>query len=165
MERDSKKDLMVTLAVFIAVVFIVSASVVKNKKQDTPLISSAPVSLPITVQTTPTTTTQTPSTATTSSAYKDGTYQAKSSYYTPGQPETITVSVVLKDDVITDTSVSVTGYDRDSREYSNAFVQNYKPYVIGKSIASLRLRRVSGASLTSQGFNDAIALIQTQAKS
>lgn len=160
---------MVTLAVFFAVVFIVVASVVKNKKLDSTLVSSAPVSTSVSNQTIATQTpssTMMPNNSGTmmSSGYKDGTYQAKSSYYTPGQPESITVSVVLKDGVITDTSASVTGYDRDSREYSNAFVKNYKSYVVGKSIASLQLRRVSGASLTSQGFNDAIATIQTQAK-
>jgi hypothetical protein len=47
--------------------------------------------------------------------------------------------------------------------YQGLFIANYKQYVIGKSIDSLNLSEVSGSSLTSSGFNAAVAEIKAQA--
>jgi uncharacterized protein with FMN-binding domain len=97
------------------------------------------------------------------SGYTDGTYSTSASYRTPGSTETINVSLTLKDGEITAASVSQQAADHESRRYQNSFASGYKTYVIGKSIDSLRLSRVSGASLTTSGFNKALSQIRSQA--
>jgi hypothetical protein len=42
---------------------------------------------------------------------------------------------------------------------------DYKQYVVGKKIDEVQLTKVSGSSLTPQGFNDALAKIKAEAKS
>ena len=44
------------------------------------------------------------------------------------------------------------------------FIDGYKSLVVGKDISSISLNRVSGSSLTSQGFNSAIQKIKSQAQ-
>lgn len=99
-----------------------------------------------------------------SSAYKDGEYTATGSYSSPGGTERITISVTLDDGVVTATSATSGATDRDSKEYQSQFIANYKTSVVGKAIESISLNRVSGSSLTSQGFNAALDKIKTQAK-
>ena len=50
-------------------------------------------------------------------------------------------------------------------EYQDDFVGGYKSQVVGKSIAEIQLGKVSGSSLTSRGFNEALDQIRNQAKS
>ena len=121
--------------------------------------------------TTPTTTntiTQTPppvdTTKKSASVYKDGTYSATGSYMSPGGQDQIAVTLTLKNDIITDVSVTPEAGDRTSSRYQNKFVSGYKQYVLGKNIADVYLTTVSGSSLTPQGFNDALAQIKTQAQ-
>jgi uncharacterized protein with FMN-binding domain len=166
MEQKSKKDLIVTLSILLVVVLIVTGVLIANKKKPT---TSDSTEAPTTSETTPTptdttaTTTDT-DTTTNSSGFKDGTYSATGDYSTPEGTENIKVNVTLKDGVVTDTSAVASMKSRDSKEYAGQFVANYKPLVVGKNIASIKLSRVSGSSLTSQGFNDAIDQIETQAK-
>ena len=72
--------------------------------------------------------------------------------------------MTLKNGVITDTSATKGATDPEAEEYQNRFIKNYKNLVVGKSISNLSLSRVSGSSLTSIGFNDAIDQIKSQAK-
>lgn len=98
------------------------------------------------------------------STYKDGTYSADGSYNSPGGPDSISVTLTLKNDVVTDVSVAPNPGDRTSARYQDMFVSGYKQYVIGKDITSLNLGKVSGSSLTPIGFNNALAQIKAQAK-
>jgi uncharacterized protein with FMN-binding domain len=100
-----------------------------------------------------------------SSTYKDGTYTATSQYYVPHGNESITVTLTLKDGTITDSSIENSGGDHDSKAYQKDFTSAYKKYVVGKKINGLKLGVVSGASDTSQGFNDALAEISSKAQS
>ncbi|MDB5181925.1 MAG: hypothetical protein JWP13_688 [Candidatus Saccharibacteria bacterium] len=95
--------------------------------------------------------------------YTDGTYRATSRYSTPGGSESIEVTISLKDNVVTTSSVQQTPNDREAAEYQAEFKQNYKPLVEGKKISDINLSRVSGSSLTSRGFNDAVENIKSQA--
>ena len=97
------------------------------------------------------------------SVYKNGSYTASGSYDSPGGLDHVTVNLTLANDLITDISVTATG-DRESQQYQAKFLSGYKQYVLGKNIATLKLTKVSGSSLTSGGFNDAVAQIKTQAK-
>lgn len=117
------------------------------------------------VDNTPVTTTPAPATATTKQfAYKDGTYTATGAYQTPESTEHITVTLTLKNDVVIDASVSAQAQENQSARYQSMFAANFKQYVVGKDISTLSLSHVSGSSLTSGGFNQAVAQIKAQAK-
>lgn len=99
------------------------------------------------------------------SGYTDGTYTATASYRTPESSEQVTVTLTLKDGVVTSSSLSFPQTrERESRQYQSQFESGYKQYVVGKTIDSISLSRVSGSSLTSNGFNAALEEIKTQAK-
>ena len=85
-------------------------------------------------------------------------------YKSPAGTEEIGVTITLKNDIITDVGVEPKATARRSVEMQQDFAANYKPMVVGKNIASVKLGKVSGASLTPMGFNDAIAKIEAQAK-
>lgn len=97
------------------------------------------------------------------SAYTDGTYSATGSYSSPGGRESIELTVTIKDGVITSTSLETDPASRDSRTYQNAFASGYKDLVVGKNVDEVSLSRVAGSSLTSNGFNDALDQIKSDA--
>ena len=99
------------------------------------------------------------------SGYTDGTYTATGSYSTPGGTERITVAATLAGGAITSIRATGSASGGESRQHQSEFLENYKSLVVGKSIDSVKLSRVAGSSLTSNGFNAAIAEIKTDAKS
>lgn len=94
---------------------------------------------------------------------KDGTYTAEGSYATPESVETISVTVTLKDNVITDVTVTGNPTKRESEEYQAKFIGGIKDEVVGKNIDEISVSRVAGSSLTSGGFNKAIDTIKVEA--
>jgi len=96
--------------------------------------------------------------------YKDGTYSASGQYATPESVETIEVSLTLADDTITDVTVTGDPKARESKEYQGRFIGGIKDEVVGKKIDDISVSRVAGSSLTSGGFNEAVATIKTEAK-
>lgn len=114
-----------------------------------------------------TTTTQAPLTAAdtaTSTTYKDGTYNATGSYVSPEGEESIELTVTLKSGIITSTSLVGDATGGDARDYQAQFASGYKDLVVGRNIDRVALSRVAGSSLTSNGFNDALDQIKTDAK-
>ncbi|HSE60714.1 MAG TPA: FMN-binding protein [Candidatus Saccharimonadales bacterium] len=105
-----------------------------------------------------------PESTTSSATYKDGTYTAGGSYTSPGGNERVNVTVTLKDDKITDATVTPTPASPTSSQYQGQFVANFKQFVVGKDADQVSLSRVSGSSLTSRGFNNALDQIKQQAK-
>lgn len=99
----------------------------------------------------------------TTSTYVDGTYTADGTYQTPESVETITVTVTLQDDVITAVEVTGNPTKRESKEYQSDFIGGIQDVVVGKDIDEISVSRVAGSSLTSGGFNDAIAQIKDEA--
>lgn len=100
------------------------------------------------------------------SGYTDGTYSAEGSYLTPrGTAETIDVTVTLASGIVT--SVDVTGNPQspDSKQYQSMFIGGIADEVVGKSIDDLHVGIVSGSSLTSGGFTEAIDAIKAEAAS
>ncbi|HSX44418.1 MAG TPA: FMN-binding protein [Patescibacteria group bacterium] len=170
MEQSNKKQILITLAVLLAIVVIVGGAVAFGKKKSLSTVSadSSTASVAADTSTTPAasnaSTTPAASTANTSSAYKDGTYRATGAFDTPESTDNIQVSITLKNGIITDSSATATANARESRQYDAAFINGYKSYVVGQSISKVYLNRVSGASLTSQGFNNALEQIKTQAQ-
>ncbi|HSW99103.1 MAG TPA: hypothetical protein VLF71_04645 [Candidatus Saccharimonadales bacterium] len=179
-KTSKKRELVAALAVFIVIAAIVGTATVSAKKRasvaSTANINTASTNSGAGTPTTPSATaagTATPTASmagatgtsqNTSSTYKDGSYTAVGSYYSPDGPETISVAVTLKGGVITDTSANSGGGSHDSLEYQQRFIAGYRQVVVGKAIDSVNVSRVSGASLTPQGFNDAIDQIKQQAK-
>ena len=100
---------------------------------------------------------------TTDGAYADGTYTADGSYATPESVETITVTVTLEDDVITDVEVTGNPTKRESEQYQSKFIGGISAEVVGKNIDEISVSRVAGSSLTSGGFNEAIQAIKAEA--
>jgi uncharacterized protein with FMN-binding domain len=111
----------------------------------------------------PTASSGTEATAAATSKYKDGTFTGSADYDTPGGSETVDVSLTLKGGVVTDSTVKTSEHNHTGAQYQRMFVSSYKSLVTGKDIDSINLSRVSGSSLTSRGFNGAVAKIKTQA--
>lgn len=119
---------------------------------------------PSTTTTTDTNTTQTVETSDdTAPSYADGEYTATGSYSTPGGSEDITVTVTLADDVITAVSADGSATSGNSASYQKQFLSGYETLVVGKDIDTVSLSRVSGSSLTSNGFNEALDMIKADA--
>lgn len=102
--------------------------------------------------------------STTASNYADGTYTATGSFYTPDGTESMEVTITLASGTITDVSLDYSSiYNRESYMYTNMFSNSIDSYAVGESIDSLSLRRVAGASLTTDGFNNALETIRNDA--
>lgn len=99
----------------------------------------------------------------TSAVYADGTYDATGDYAAPSGPESIEVEVTLKDDVITDVTVTPNASGGQPAQHQTKFAGGIAPTVVGKDIDTLQITRVAGSSLTSGGFNDAISQIKAEA--
>jgi hypothetical protein len=96
--------------------------------------------------------------------YKNGTYSATGSYDSPGGEEHVRVTLTLSSNVITTANVQSGANDPTAQTYQDSFISGYKSQVVGKKISTIKLSNVSGSSLTSQGFNDALNQIENQAK-
>jgi uncharacterized protein with FMN-binding domain len=157
MEESSarRRQIIATLAVLIVIVAIVGA-VAATTGDDTNSSGS---------MTTPTTTTsQTETTSDPDATYKDGTYTATGGYNSPGGSETISVTVTIAGNEITDTSATSGATNTEAEQYQEDFINAYAELVIGKSINDVELSRVAGASLTSIGSNNALEQIKSQAE-
>lgn len=138
-----------------------STTTVVPVKNPTPTPSPTPTPTP-----TPTpvpTPTPTPTPAPTY-AYKNGTFSTTITYNSPGGKDEPGVSLTIKNDIVVDSSLAPGNNDSTSDNYIQRFESDYKTMVVGKSIADLKLSKVSGASLTTRGFNDAVVKIRAQAK-
>ncbi len=98
------------------------------------------------------------------SSYKDGTYSADGSYRSPAGTETVGVTITLKGDVITKVTVVPKATDPKSVRFQGMFVSGISEVVVGKKIDALQVSKISGSSLTSGGFNEAVIKIEAQAK-
>jgi uncharacterized protein with FMN-binding domain len=96
--------------------------------------------------------------------YKDGTYNATGHYDSPGGTEAVKVSLTLVSDKVSAATVSSGANDPTALSYQTIFISGYKSFVVGKKINTIKLSNVSGSSLTSQGFNDALKQIERQAQ-
>ena len=159
MEEDSKKKQIIAIVIVLIVVILVFGGLALTSGKDNETVST---------ETTPSTvtsiSTDTNSSSANTTGYKDGTYAATGSYTSPGGREKITINVTLKSGKVTETSATQGATDDEAEEYQAKFIAGYKGQVVGKDIDSLSLSRVSGSSLTSQGFNDAIEQVKNQAK-
>lgn len=97
------------------------------------------------------------------SSYKDGTYEAEGDYVSPGGPEQVGLKLTLKDGVVTDSTFTPMAERPMSVNFQGQFAEGYKEFVVGKRLDEINITKVSGSSLTPQGFHDALAKIKAEA--
>lgn len=100
----------------------------------------------------------------TDASYKNGTYSADGSYRSPGGNEKIGVTLTISDEVITSVSIDAYATDGDAKQYQALFKEGISEEVVGKKVSEVRVSRVSGSSLTSTGFNNALEAIKSEAE-
>lgn len=98
-----------------------------------------------------------------SGSYKDGTYQAEGSYTSPGGNEKVGVSLTLAGGVVTAVTVTPESENPTGQQYQGRFASGISGEVVGKQLNELKVSKVSGSSLTSGGFNDAVDAIKADA--
>jgi uncharacterized protein with FMN-binding domain len=96
-------------------------------------------------------------------AYADGTYEADGSYTSPGGNESVGVELTLESGVVTAVTVTPESENPTGQEYQTRFASGISGEVVGKSLDELDVTKVSGSSLTSGGFNDAVETIKADA--
>jgi uncharacterized protein with FMN-binding domain len=161
---DKRKMQAIIGLIAIVLILAVTAITVPSSNGMTSTSSNAPAPTPVAPTSQSIASTTPVASAASSSKYKDGSYNAKGSYFSPGGNEAINVSVTLANDVVTAANATSGANDPTAASYQTIFIGGYKKFVVGKNISSIKLTNVSGSSLTSQGFNDAIKQIEHQAK-
>jgi uncharacterized protein with FMN-binding domain len=95
--------------------------------------------------------------------WEDGTYSSEGGYQSPNGPETVVVSLTLANNVVTDISVTPNATNSTSQRYQGQFAEGIVAETVGKPLGALQVSRVSGSSLTSGGFNQALEAIKADA--
>jgi uncharacterized protein with FMN-binding domain len=121
---------------------------------DTTVAEATPVEAP----------TAEPGVSQTPALYNDGTYQAQGGYQSPNGPETIELTITLAGNVITDITVNPGASNATSQRYQGQFAGGVAAETVGKSLDELQVSRVSGSSLTSGGFTQALESIKADAR-
>ena len=103
------------------------------------------------------------STSESSASYTDGSYTADGTYSTPETVETISVTITLEEDIVTEVSVTGDPQAPESEKMQGAFIGGISDEVVGKDVDEISVSRVAGSSLTSGGFNDALEKIKAEA--
>jgi uncharacterized protein with FMN-binding domain len=104
-------------------------------------------------------------TTSSNATYKNGSYTAPGTYVSPGGEEHISVTLTLSKNVITAMKVITVKADPTATGYEGLFESGISAATVGKNINTLNIGVVSGSSLTSMGFNMALAKIKADAKS
>jgi len=99
----------------------------------------------------------------TSGDYADGTYTETGNYTSPNGAEQVDVTLTLASNVITDVAVVGFGESPNSKQFQGEFIGGIAAEVVGKNIDELSVDKVAGSSLTSGGFNKAVAAIKADA--
>ncbi len=100
--------------------------------------------------------------ATDADAYTDGTYEASGSYANPGGTSSVDVTLTIAANEVTDVEVAP-GASGTSLSYQEQFIAGIDSEVVGKAVNDIDVSKVSGSSLTSGGFNEALAQIKSEA--
>ncbi|HEY0248861.1 MAG TPA: FMN-binding protein [Gryllotalpicola sp.] len=97
------------------------------------------------------------------STMKDGEYSATGHYTSPGGDSAVAVTLTLKSGVVTKVTVTPKAENPTAQQYESMFSSGVSGKIVGKKITELNVTKISGSSLTSQGFDKAIADIEQQA--
>jgi uncharacterized protein with FMN-binding domain len=175
-EQNTRKKLITSLLLIVIISALVMATDdVKSKRSiaaasqitdsstpSTPVTSTPNPTPPPTPSAATTAPPTTPAAATPAPPAQSGTYSARSSYRVPGSIESIKVTLAVSNGVITNVSIVNSEGDNNSAQYQQDFTSAYKSSVVGKKLSGLQLDVISGASDTTQGFNDALSQIASK---
>ena len=141
------------------ILYIFDVPIVPSSNQLTPTISIPTVVQPSPVNNTSAHTLQPSLQSPTSNARK---YSETITYQPEGRNESITVSVTLINNTVSDLVSQHSMNDGKSRRYQLDFEAEIRPLVVGKNIKTLNLSRVAGASFTTDAFMQAIDAIRSK---
>jgi hypothetical protein len=96
--------------------------------------------------------------------YKDGTYTEQGTYSSPGGQELISVKLTIASNAVKAVTVKTIKADPTATQYEAQFEGGISKAIVGKKINDLNVTQVAGSSLTSQGFDDALTKIKSDAK-
>ena len=98
------------------------------------------------------------------SAYEDGSYTASGTYASPAGPESVAVTVTVKDSKVTAVAVQKNATNPTSLQFQTLFADGISAKIVGKSLDEIgNLGPVNGSSLTPKGFSAALEAIKGQA--
>ncbi|MEK9159711.1 MAG: hypothetical protein AAB383_03195 [Patescibacteria group bacterium] len=99
-----------------------------------------------------------------SSVYEDGSYAASGSYASPAGPESVGVTLTVKNDLVTSVSVVKNAINPTSVNFQELFASGISGQVVGKSLDEIgNYSSINGSSLTPNGFDAALASIKADA--
>ncbi len=94
------------------------------------------------------------------------TYATTVEYDVPEGTESNSFSLVIKDGIISSIEVGITTTNKASLKYQQDFAKNIASIIVGQKISELKsIDRVSGASVTTTAFNDALLKLRQQLQS
>lgn len=94
----------------------------------------------------------------------DGNYTTKGSYRSPAQTEDVEFTFTIKDGAVEDVVLVKESSIPMSEKYQDMFMEGIKKEIIGKKLTEIgTFDRVNGSSLTSKGFNQAMAELKQKA--
>lgn len=96
-------------------------------------------------------------------AYKDGNYSADGQYVSPNGEEKIGVTLTLNSGVVSDLKLTPYPSNPNTEKFQGQFISGVDAVVVGKNIDELNVTKISGSSLTGDGFNNAISQIKKEA--
>jgi uncharacterized protein with FMN-binding domain len=96
--------------------------------------------------------------------YKDGSYSADGNYVSPNGTETVGVKLTLAGGAVTDVEITPHPSNSNTRKFQGEFAGGIKSQIVGKKLDEIKVSKVAGSSLTSGGFNQAVAKIKAEAK-
>lgn len=99
----------------------------------------------------------------TSTEYADGTYTAEGSYSSPGGQESIGVEVTVSGGTVSAVTVTPHATAGNAQRFQQQFASGIADQVVGRDLADLQVDKVSGSSLTGDGFNAALDEIRADA--
>ena len=97
-------------------------------------------------------------------SYKDGTYSADGNYTSPNGTETVGVELTLAGGAVSDVQITQHPSNPNTRKFQGEFAGGIQAQVVGKKLDEIQVSKVAGSSLTSGGFNQAVAKIKSQAQ-
>ncbi|MBT2595831.1 FMN-binding protein [Arthrobacter sp. ISL-72] len=98
------------------------------------------------------------------SGYKDGTYSADGNYVSPNGTETVGVELTLAGGTVSGVNITQHPSNPNTRKFQGEFASGIAAQIVGKNLDELNVSKVSGSSLTSGGFNEAVEKIKAEAK-
>jgi uncharacterized protein with FMN-binding domain len=96
-------------------------------------------------------------------AYKDGTYSADGTYVSPNGTETVGVELTLASGAVSDVKIIEHPSNSNTEKFQGEFAGGIQSQIVGRKLDEIQVSKVAGSSLTSGGFNQAVASIKSQA--